>query len=455
MKKDLRTTYRKQRLHLKAVKRKNKFQKLSSVHIKLKNFAIRKDLKIVMSSKDSVFAQFSHFITPTVNDQIIVFPKIFCFCTNYAECMKVIKNFTGSMYDNIGLDITLDFSNCEKADTAALFVLQIIRLELVDKIIALQEKLTYLIIKPNIKLIPPKSKDVLRLMMISGYPISEDDLINSKDDSTLNPLHLLGYLKGSRTQKHYLENKKSVYTASIVNYLNKCLIEHGYMFTEQEVNSIDGIISEILNNAEDHSGTNDWFITANFSKELSKVGSQEVGEINLTIMNFGNSIYEAFQETKVLNAKMYDDVDRYAKSILAKYKNLPFTEEQLYTLATMQEQISRLKFERESRGTGTMKFINSFLELGDYEDKEKGFIPNLSIFTGNVHLTCDNTFKPFLKDDVYCLSLNPEMDLSLAPKASHLRLLSEKFMGTLLSVKIYLNKNHLDKKYGGSNGKDN
>lgn len=455
MKKDIRDIYRQQRLHLKSVRRKNKFQKLNTVHQKIKDNAVQNDLKLLGMLKDTAFQQFSHFITPGVNDETIVFPKNFCFCSNYSECLKVIKNFTGSMYDFVGSVITLDFSGCEKADTAALFVLQIIRLELLEKLRRLEDKLEYITVIPTIDVTPPKSKDVLRLMLISGYPISKSDLINSKDDSTLNPIHLLGYFKGSSTQKHYLENKKSVYTASVVAYLNECLSEHGYMFTEIEVNSIDGIISEILSNAEDHSGTKDWFITANFSKEISNSGSEVVGEINLTIMNFGNSIYEAFKETKLQNLSMYTSVDTYAKTILNNNKSCQFTEEQLYTLATMQEQVSRLKFERESRGTGTMKFINSFLELGDYEDVKKGFVPNLSIFSGNVQLTCDNTYKPFLKDEVYCLSLNSEKDLSKEPSKTHLKLLPEKFPGTLLSVKIYLNKDHLDKKYGGSHEREN
>ena len=178
-------------------------------------------------------------------------------------------------------------------------------------------------------------------------------------------------------------------------------------------------------------------------------GSEDVGEMNLTIMNFGNSIYEAFLDTKTENMDMFTEVDEYSKRMFSNYPNLKYSEEQFFMLATMQEQISRLKFERKSRGTGTMKFINSFLQLGDFEDKSKGYVPNLSIFSGRVQLICDNTFKPFLKDNVNCLSLNPEKDLLKPPHASHLKGLSEKFPATLLSVKIYINKKHLDTKYGG------
>lgn len=455
MKKDLtrqiRENKRKEWLHLKATKRKNKFQSFNSVDSKLKKNLIEKDEKLFDKLKEQAFKQFSGFIVPGVNDIIVTIPKNFCFVGYYSECMSVIRHFAGALYDYIGTEITLDFSNCQKADTSALFLLQVVRLEIDEKLGLMQKKLNNLSVLSQIKVRLPKSRDVVRLMSIAGYPVNADGFKDLTDDSTLDPIHNIGYLKGSTTQKHYLENKKSVYTSRVVKYLNSCLDEHGYMLTDSETNNIDGIISEILSNAEDHSGTKYWYVTANFSKEASNSGSEAIGELNLVIMNFGYSIYEAFHETKELNADMYNEVYDYAHSLIQQYRNLPFSEEQLFTLATMQEQISRLKFERSSRGTGTMKFINSFLELGDYEDKAKGFVPNLSIFSGNVHLICDNTFKPYELENVYCLSLNPEKDLNIPPRESHLKKLSESFPGTLLSVKIYLNKNHLDKKYGGDN----
>jgi hypothetical protein len=440
---------KKEWLHIKATKRKNKFQSFNSVDAKLKAVQVDKDQKLIEKLKEQVFSQFSQLIVPGVNDIIIEIPQNFCFVGHYPECMKAIRDFAGALYDYLGMEVTLDFSKCQKADVSALFVLQIVRLEIDEKLQIMQNKLSTLSILPQIKVKLPKSRDVIRLMAVAGYPISSDGFKDLDNDSTLVPIHNMGYLKGSASQKHYLENKKSVFTSYVVKYLNSCLDEHGYMLTDSETNNIDGIISEILSNAEDHSGTKYWYITANFSKEVSGSGSDAIGELNLTILNFGFSIYQAFQETKVLNSEMYNEVSEYVRTLLSTYKNLPFSEEQLFTLATMQEQVSRLKFERSSRGTGTMKFINSFLELGDYEDRKKGFIPNLSIFSGNVHLICDNTFKPFEKENVYCLSLNPENDLNIPPRASHLRKLSETFPGTLLSVKIYLNKNHLDRKYGG------
>lgn len=446
----LKETKRNFRERVKAIKRRNKFQNFNTVSLKINSFEIKSDKKIIEKDKNGIFKQFSSFINPGFGDVVVNIPKNFSFCTHYSDCLQVIKDFANSMYDNLGNTITIDFGKCQKLDTSALFLLQIVRLEILDGLQLLQNKLKAVNVIPEITVKVPKSKEVIRLLLINGYPVSPNDTKDLDDDSTLTPLHNMGYLKGSSSQKHYLENKKSVFTSRIVKYLNICLDNHGYILTDTETNNIDGIISEVLSNAEDHSGTKNWFITANFSKELSQIGDEEVGEMNLTIMNFGNSIFDAFIETKDKNVNMYEEVNSHVQTMFNKNANLNFSIEQLFTLATMQDQVSRLKFERQSRGTGTMKFINSFLALGDFEDQKKGFVPNLSIFTGNVHLICDNTFQPFLKEDVYCLSLNPEQDLLIPPRETHLKKLSEKFPGTLLSVKIYLNKKHLDSKYGGN-----
>jgi hypothetical protein len=441
---------RKHKLHLKSVERLDKFQEFNGVEKKIQQSQIKKDYALIKALKESFFSDFSPLIIPNSGDLIVLIPEVFCLCENYNGCLLAIKKFASSIYDYPGHNITLDFSKCVKADTPALFLLQIIRLEIIEKLTMLELKLSYVKIIPTVKAIASKQKDVIRLMLVCGYPVSDDDIQNMEGESTLSPIDNAGYYKGTASQKHYLENKKSVYSTKIVEYFNSCLNRHGYMLTETEKGNIDGIIGEMLSNAEDHSGSNNWFVTANFSKELTTDGNSDVGEMNFTILSFGNSIYEAFQETKNENLENYQLVCKYSENIRENYST-NFTEDQLFTLGTMQDQISRLKFQRSSRGTGTMKFIKSFLELGDYENKIKNFVPNLSIFSGFVHLICDNEFKPFAVDTVNCLSLNPEKDIKKPPRESHLKRLTQKFPGTLLSVKIYINKEHWDKKYGGIN----
>jgi hypothetical protein len=444
--KRLRYQLARQKAQLAEVKRRNKFSLHRHKLNRLMPLYFLNDQQLMRNVQDAIFQDLEPFIELGSSDTVIEFPPEFSFCEGYAKSIRAIKQFATSLYEYSGQKITLDFSQTTRADTAALFVLQIVRLEFIERLSVLQKRMRALDVLPDISIKPPVEKDVMRLLLVCGFPADNGALSTMAGETTLQPLTAMGYYKGTRSQKHYQENKKGVFSTKVVNYLNNCLNYHHYQLTDDEKQDVDGIIGEILNNAEDHSGKNAWFMTANFSKELFDDGDEEVGEFNLTIMNLGNTIFEAFMKTREDNANTFNDVENYIANIQSQAKGSKFSYEELLVLATMQDQISRLKYKEPSRGTGTMRFINSFLKLSDYEHQKKNYLPNLSVFSGNVHLTCDNIYKPFLKSNVFCLSLNPEMDLKKPPVATHLAKLSEKFPGTLLSVKIYINKGHYDKR---------
>ncbi len=450
-KKEKTETIRNLKSFLRTVRRKSKFNSFGTKDQKARNHSFNIENKVFQIRKESLFSKFHDFITPNSGSILLTVPKDFCLCNNYHECMGFINEFASSIYDYTGFIITLDFTKCKKADSAALFALQIIRLELINTLSKLQRGLKSINIVPEIKVTNSKSLDVLRLMKSTGYPINYDGVQEIEIDSSLVPVDMMGYFKGKGSQKHYSENKKSIYAAKIISYLNKCLSKHGYNFSDIHKNKLNGIIGEVLSNAEDHSHEGTWFISGNFSREDSKNLDDVVGELNLTIMNIGESFYEGFIQTKEKNREHFNSVREKVNELLINNPNLSINEEQIFTLWMMSDGISRLNFHDPSRGTGTMKFINSFVDLGDFEDIEKGFTPNLSLFTGYTQLICDNQYKPFKKESVFCLSLNPENNLNLPPKESHLKVLKKRFPGTLLSIKIYLNKKHLDIKYGGAN----
>jgi len=450
-KKQLQRDQRNYKKHLKEVERKNKFQKNSKRQENEHRFRQNHQNRIFKSRKESFFQRYGVLITPESGEEHIEIPENFCLCTNYATAFSTIKIFASSIYDYLGSPLTLDFSKCKRADTAALFLLQIIRLEMIGIVEDLQERFPALFLNPDIKVSLSKTPDVVRLLITTGYPVDIEAFNQeNREKVTMQPIDHMGFFRGNSKQQEYRENRKPVVAKKVVDYLNKCLDRYGYELREDDKNSTEGIIGEVLSNAEDHSSSDTWFITSNFSGDISEGTDKMVGELNIAIANFGHSFYEAFESTKIKNHEQYNQVESLVQRNREKNPTMKFGDEQLYTLVMMSETISRLKYKEDSRGTGTIKFLRSFGELGDFENKANGYMPNLSLFTGHTHLICDNELKPFAKDTVYCLSLNPEKDLTVPPRESHLKILPEKFPGTLLSVKIYLNKQHLDKKYGGN-----
>lgn len=375
---------------------------------------------------------------------LIEIPKIFSLEFKHKVSIDVLSTIRKSLLNNLGKEIKLDFTKCIEIDFSILFLLKII-LEEYLLFLNKANNNTFRDIVPRVNILPSETE----LVNIKLYANSITKNA-SYSKSELLPVFALNLIKGSKSKKHYTENKKGSAITNIRNFINEtCLKRQNLVLSDTEIGNLDGLLSEILNNAEDHSPFNTWYAYGNLfeTKGTKEKDIDNVGEVNLAIFNFGYSIFDGFEKTKVENKQKYDEMEKIYNHLISNSKEgSKFTKENLFTLTALQEGFSRVKFKDKSRGTGTMKFLNSFIELGDYQDKKKNYNPRLLIYSGNTMIKCDNEFKPFeISGDSY-LSLNPEKDLSLPPKKSHLQNLDRRFPGTLLVVKIYLNESHLIKK---------
>lgn len=414
-------------------------------------YLVEKDKKILTNFKSELLTFFIHkgFLndSQTINSSVQI-NKIFSFHRDYDITIEKIKEVTYSIGYSLGEKIILDFSKCEEADHGALFVLNVIKTELENEYRRFNRRLSVTNCVPEFEIIQSSYSEVNRNLLLLN-------IVNTTtlgDEVSLKPVNSLGLLVGSRAQKHYQENKKGVICNKILMHLNSCLNRHGYQINNQGCGYMLGMISEILNNNEDHSSINAYYATANFSEEKQIESDQEiVGQLNLEFLNFGFSIFEGFEVTKEQNIENYTKINMHYELMKEANAGFPFSKENIFTLTALQDGVSRLKYIEQSRGTGTMKFINSFFSFGDYEDQNKGYSPELTILSGNTILICDNTYKPFCKEKVWMLSLNKEQDISIPPDKSHLINVKNFFPGTKLSVRLYLNKNHITQKINNGN----
>ena len=429
-------------------KEKNKrFHGYKSVQNKRIQFLNDKDWEIVKhhSFRLHDFLLEKEFINKSIfPPSHIYIPKNFTFeQEDFESTTKILGDICSSFLHLKGKEITIDFSKCVKTDIATLFILDVLTSNYWEEIKKMESKLAHLKIKPDITIIRSKSEDVNILLAIFDFTFITEDEAKRKEIKSISNL---GILSGSKSQKNYHENKKGKNVTLIIQYINRCINQHHYELVIDTKNNIEGMISEILNNGEDHGVMNTWYVTANYViRQHSE--NEIIGELNLVFFNFGLSIFEGFEETKEKNHENYEELKQLYDYICYNNPKHNFTKENLFTLYALQEGNSRLKYEQESRGTGTMKFIKSFLEFGDFEETKRGYLPKLSIISGATHLICDNKYHPFSLDNVGYLSLNEEKDLSLLPSKTHLKSLSKVLPGTLLSVKIFLNEEHFNKKY--------
>jgi len=448
------SNYKEKLLHKKREKKEFKRRRIGSVRYgntiqKLNKFKKNNDILILSKSSFSLDTFFSknEFNNWKYFEQKINIPHEFQLEFNYADTMDTISLIRKTILENKGKKIFIDFSNCKKVDFAALFLMKIVIEETVHYLTTLNHRLSYFNINPRIKIIHSK-KEKVNLKLLANEIIP--DAYSSENDFI--PISYLNLIRGRKNQRHYTENKKGVAVTKIKKYINGILREHGVEFNEEGGNNFEGLLTEILGNAEDHNSFDYWYVFGNFFRTNKTKNIKEViGEINLAIINFGSSIYEGFEETKNENIDVYSAME----SLYEKSKNNSnyFTKENYFTLFALQEGISRLKHKEPSRGTGTIKFIESFLYLGDYEDKTKNFHPRMLIYSGNTLVKCDNEHKPFEQNGNRKISLNKEKNLNVSPDKSHLKKLNRKFPGTLIVSKIYLSESHLKNKISNNERK--
>lgn len=442
---------KREKYNIKRIRAEKKFDGPNSVKEKINSFQKTVDQKIIKSNKFKLDDFLNSFISKKEFKigLTIKIPENFSLEFNHEKSLDKLTELRLSLIKYPGQKIEIDFINCKKIDFSILFLLKVILDEYLINLKKLDSKLKVFRSNPQIRIIHSKTDNVnLKLLanrIIPNTETKENDFI---------PVSALNLIKGRKSQRHYAENKKGVAITKIRNFINKdCLNSHHLILNDKGVGYLDGLLSEILNNAEDHSLFDTWYAYGNlFETSKTQSNPDVVGEINLAILNFGYSIFEGFEETKSANIETYAEMERLYKFVKKQSKGKHYTKENLITLYALQEGKSRLNYIEESRGTGTMKFINSFLNLGDYQSKKDNFDPRLIIYSGSTSIKCDNEFKPFDLEGSQYLSLNKNNDLTSPPENSHLNSLKRKFPGTLLVVKIYLNESHLKEKikYNGN-----
>jgi hypothetical protein len=411
-----------------------------------KSFTVQRkiDTKVLESYKNPLHTYFEDTDLKGSGKNYIRLEPTFSIIENTDDTITQLGIIQSSIHHNMGETMTLDFSKCIKTDLHTLFVLRILVHEYRNRQVSLQRRIFSQSVLTNYSIIRSSKEDVNKKLLAGGLISS----LTIKIDQMM-PISTTGIHTGEKTQYHFAENKKGVTATRIARYVNDGLKKYSFSLTEADQNEMESLISEVLNNAEDHGVEKTWYATATLFEEnrmANVAGQQIIGELSITIINFGPSYYEGFEQTKVENQIMYNEINQLYTNASSCSGGGAFTKEDYFTLYALQDGMSRLKFEKESRGTGTMKFINSFFRIGDYENLQKSYLPSLHILTGSTLLKCDNKFKPFKVEDDFCLSLNPQNDLSIPPQKSHLKSLSKKFPGTVLAVKVYLNEDHLKEK---------
>jgi hypothetical protein len=284
--------------NLKRKEKNRRFRGLNSVVSKIESFLKEKDRKIIQHRSSDLhnFLVGKKFISILDKPESHIYiPQNFTFeDVYYPKTVRILGKICLSLMFYESGDINIDFSNCVKVDSATLFFLEILGRNYVQFMERIEAKLTLLKIRPQVKIIRSKENVVNTYLLASALTFITEDELKETQIKTISGLETL---TGSKSQKNYHENKKGKTATQIIRFVNDCIKEHNFELEIETRNRIEGVISEILNNGEDHGIMNTWYVTANY---LSTQHSENelIGELNLAFFNFGLSIFEGFEETK-------------------------------------------------------------------------------------------------------------------------------------------------------------
>ena len=377
------------------------------------------------------------FINEKYVYRIIEVPHKFSLKKDYDGSMLFFRKLVSSYFLSSG-SVTIDFRKCEYSSIANFSLLEVMLINL-QSIKERYNSFKYIECSKQIKILQSeadtKTNKYLHAFLGVKLPDSQDD------GSRYMKLPLQ-----SGKQRNYKENPKARVSSAVVDFVNKSTERVGVELNMRGRRAIEHLMGEVLGNAEDHSVPyGDWFVDGISFAE--KQENTEVVDVNLTIMNVGPSMYEGFEQTKIENAVNYSKCQKLYELHKSQFTHFnKFERESLFTLYLLNDGISRLKYKDESRGNGTMRFLESFITLGGFGEKNPKFKSELNVISGHTILTCDNNMHAFKDNDLNTLSLNKEKDFKKLPDKNYLVYNAEFFPGTILECHIYLNEDYFKEK---------
>lgn len=373
---------------------------------------------------------------------VINLPKIFSISENPENTIKLLRKLYTVGKNPMVRKICFKYDECEQMGLSASTIMDIIVLALEQMRV---ENGWDLELEGNY----PKNSDVRTILCASGLPYH----LKIKPTWLLDETNIKRFHTVSGEGKGY-SCKSSVTATKLTRYFDECLSTQGLELNGEGKRLLSGIMGEVLDNCESHGGSDaTWYTQGHY-----QVGKgNEYGEMQLLFLSLGSSIYEGLK----------DEASRETQRRLAylkqqmKYRlSSEFDEEVLYTMLSLQEGISRLR-DREKegyggRGSGTVRMIQFFEDFGETE--AKNVEPRLSILSGNAFISFDKKYKMqpagFYKDEAFgtgerqIIAFNEQNDIYQHPDVTYVRKIGERFPGTIISLKFYLDGRYIRRQSG-------
>lgn len=364
-------------------------------------------------------------------EYIIVCPSIFSLKNNFNDSMLFISHVASlacnKIYSSINL-IHLNFKKTEVYDLDASCVLD-----------SVMYRLKYILKNHNINfkvLFPENLESIAYKNMITTSFINERGWHSAKKPTS----EIREKMKNDQNVRFVDFNKNNLENYDIITTNIVEMIFSNFKNKEKYIVSMGKIISEIVDNVQEHSNNNSWFIVGNVIPKDEYNNSS----IRLAIMNYGTSICDTLKEfmnneDNVLSKKQKKILDA-SKEIIKKQrvfiKPEIYEENQSYTFLAMQQGISsKIQNSNNSnkRGSGIYKLNSEINKIADMSELEK---ENCTIISGNTMIKFKNKYSYKLNNEIdenlYQICFNKENTIFKQQDNNCIIKLPKRFPGTIL-----------------------
>lgn len=241
-------------------------------------------------------------------------------------------------------------------------------------------------------------------------------------------------------------SRREVETDRLTQYINDCLQRYSFELSNESARYLSSLVGEVIGNAEDHSGRNEWWIAG----YLHQGPNKEYGDCHITIFNFGKTLSQTLRSLPP-NSLLRRDIEALVKVHSRRRLFGPsWTEDALWTLYALQEGVSRYNIEADRlgyRGFGTVDMIRFFQHLGQSSGSKSQ--PQMCVVSGNTHILFDNKYTMQLITTATgerrrIIAFNRKNSLEDPPEKGYVNSLARSFPGTLISLRFYFDRAHLE-----------
>lgn len=411
------------------------------------NACMPNHFKYLITAEQSPFLQkrlekvnFTHELRLTV-------PNEFSILSNPSVSYGFLKKLISIILYQSCEHLKLDYSNCKICDLATQVFMDSILIDNHEFIKQCQ--------RANLT-------KYLKIKSIGGYGINEHKL-QLMINSVGSPVELLNrrikfnniipfklrHIDGNCVTKRIQSGQKEIDTTDLIQYVIDCLRRFNMNLSQQARQDLGNVIGEIISNAEEHSSLHNRYLIGYM--EESSINDMHHGILNLVMMNSGCTIYEKFKypdPKKQFNRECLGQMQCLSDKFRKKSFFHPnaFTEENLWTLYSLQGGVSSIPPSVRKRGNGTIEFIDSFFKLKGTEGADN--ISKMSIISGNTQIDFDGTYRiAKIKNEageiVSRMTFNTSNSLEDKPDPKYVFHVDTYFPGTIIYAQLLIHNSNL------------